>query len=306
MANWALSEIEQKIRQVTGRYSPQELSSEQLLEYVNKYFQFTFPAELKLERMHTYYEFLTVANTQSYIVPTGFVNFEPAATMDRLLLLWYQDPDSFHEQNPENIARQTIGTGNGIITSFNATAGNFPILPGSTVVTDDVEVFEDTNTDFSASPVVLTGSLGGTGTLDYETGVVNITFNTAPESGQNIFFSYIQFQAGRPLSVLFYNNQFTFFPVPNTAYRFRAKAYANTLVRTATGATGIEFVNATDMPFLDEWGPCIAYGTARDIHADKGEMDAYMEVTALYKEQLAYVLKRTNQNLLNTRAQPNF
>lgn len=306
MANWDLSEIRQKVRQVTGRYSPQELSNEQLDEYINKYFQFTFPAELKLERIHTYYEFLTVANQQSYTLPTGYVNFEPLGTIDRQSLLWYQEPSSFYENNPENISRQTIATGDGVTTGFSASASNFPILPATTVITDDNEVFQDTNTSYTTSTVNITGSLGGSATINYSTGAMTVSFNTAPASGQNIYFSYIQFQPGRPTAVLLYNNQFTFFPVPDTAYRFRAKAYANTLVTTAAGANATEFVNATDKPLLDEWGPCIAYGTSRDIHADKGEMDAYGDVTALYKEQLAYVLKRTNQNLLNTRAQPHF
>ena len=306
MAQWTLAEIRQKVRQVTGRYSPQELSNEQLDEYINKYFQYTFPAELKLERFHTFYEFLTVANQQKYTLPTGYVNYEPPATLDNLSLEWYQEPSSFINQNPENVGSQTIGTGDGVTTAFSGTAGNFPILPASAVITDNVEVFQDTNTTYSTSNVALTGSLGGTGTINYSTGAVTVSFATAPISGQNITFSYIQFQAGRPVAVLLYNNQFTFFPVPNTAYRFKTKAYADTLVTTAAGANATEFTNATDRPLLDQWGPCIAYGTSRDIHADKGEMDAYGEVTALYKEQLAYVLKRTNQNLLNTRAQPNF
>jgi hypothetical protein len=306
MAEWTLSEIRQKVRQVTGRYSPQEMSNDELDEYINKYFQYTFPAELKLERIHTYYEFLTVANQQTYTLPTGYVNFEPPATIDNLSLLWYQDPASYFENNPQNVARQTIGTGDGVTVAFTAIAGNFPILPASAVVTDDTEVFQDTDTDFSSSPVTITGSLGGSASLNYETGALSVTFNTAPADGQNIYFSYIQFQAGRPTAVLLYNNVFTFFTVPDTAYRFRAKAYTNVMVTTAAGVSATEFVNATDRPLLDEWGPCISYGASRDIHADKGEMDAYSDVTALYKEQLAYVLKRTNQNLLNTRAQPNF
>jgi|SRR5690606_7814433 len=306
MAEWDLSEIRQKVRQVTGRFSPQELSNEQLDEYINKYFQYTFPAELKLDRFHTFYEFLTVANQQSYDWPAGYINFEPPATLDRLSLLWYQDPAAFYENNPENIGRQTIGTGDGATVAFNGTAGNFPILPGSTVVTDNNEVFQDTSTTFTTSNIALSGSLGGSGTLNLSTGTLSVAFATAPASGQNIYFSYIQFQAGRPTAVLFYNNQFTFYPVPDTAYRFKVKAYSNTLVTTASGTTQAFFINATDKPLLDQWGPSIAYGTARDIHADKGEMDAYQEVTMLYKEQLDYCLNRTNQNLLNTRAMPNF
>jgi len=306
MSQWTLAEIRQKVRQVTGRYSPDELSNEQLDEYINKYTEYTLPAEVKLERTHVFYEFLTEANKQKYTLPTGYTNFEPTATIDRLSMLWYQDPSGFYENNPENIGRQTIGTGDETTTAFSGTASSFPILPGTAVVTDDTEVFEDTSTDYSTSNVVLTGSLGGTGTLNMSTGAVSVTFNTAPADGQDIRFSYIQFQAGRPTSVLLYNNEFTFFPVPDTAYRFRSKAYTNVLVSASAGGTASTFTSALDRPLLDEWGPAIAYGTSRDIHADYGEMQAYTEVTALYKEQLAYILKRTNQNFLNTRAQPHF
>lgn len=65
-------------------------------------------------------------------------------------------------------------------------------------------------------------------------------------------------------------------------------------------------VNATDRPPLDEWGPTIAYGTARNIMAKYGEMDAYAETTALYKEQVSYILARTEQNLLHARSWPSF
>lgn len=306
MALWTLAEIRQKVRQVSGRYSPQELSNKQVDEYINKYFQYTFPAELKLERFHTYYEFVTEANKRQYALPDGFINFEPPATIDRRNLLWYQEPSTFFENNPQNITRATPATGDGSTVAFTFTATGTPMQEGTTVITDNVETFEDTNTDFSASPVTITGSAGGTATVNYNTGAISVTFAAAPTNGQGIILSYIQFKAGFPTAVLLYNNFFTFFVVPDTAYRFRCKAYANSLVTTAAGTTAATFVNSTDRPLLDEWGPCIAYGAARDINADYGEMDAYAEVTALYKEQLGYVLRRTNQNLLNTRAQPMF
>jgi len=306
MATWTYSEIEQKVRQVTGRYSSEEMSNIQLREYVNKYFQYTFPAEVKLERAHTFYEFLTSGNQQSYTLPTGYTNFEPPATLDNLELVWYQEPSAFINYNPENVGRVTLGTGDGATTAFTGTTSNFPLLPGETVVSDGVENFQDTSTSYSTANIALTGTLGGTGTLNLSTGAISVTFATAPASGANVYFTFIQFKAGRPESVLLYNNQLTFYPVPDTAYRFKVKAYANALVTTSAGANATQFNNATDRPQLDEWGPCIAYGAARDIHADFGEIDAYATVTALYKEQVAYILRRTNQNLLNTRVKPNF
>lgn len=305
MANWTLAEIRQKVRKVSGRYAEAELSTEDLDEYINKYYQYTFPAEVKLERFHTYYEFLTSANQQNYAFPDGFVNFEPLGTIDRKNLQFYQDPDSFYENNPENIARATFATGDGVTTNFSYTATSLPILPASLVVTDNTETFQDTNTDFNTSPTI-SGSAGGTATLNYSTGALSVSFNSAPANGQGITVSYIQFLAGLPTAVLMYNNFFTFYPVPDTAYRFRIKAYANTLVTTAAGLNAALFENATDRPLLDEWGPAIAYGTARAIHADYGELDAYAEITALYKEQLGYILRRTHQELLNTRSNPMF
>ncbi|MDX1532803.1 MAG: hypothetical protein R3230_01200 [Nitrosopumilaceae archaeon] len=306
MAQWTLADIRRKVRQVTGRYSSDEIINEQLDEYINRYFQYTFPAEVKLDRFETYYDFITLANQQSYDFPTGYINFEPLGTIDYQTIYWYQDPSRFWDMNVENVNRITLGTGDGATVSFSGTASSFPLLPGKSIITDGIETFEDTTTTYTTNTINLTGSLGGTGTLNLSTGAVSVTFNSAPASGTNIYFSYIQFQAGRPTSVLIYNNQFTFFPVPDTSYRFRCQAYANTLVTTASGTTATEFTNATDRPLLDEWGPTIAYGTSRNIHADYGEMDAYAEVTALYKEQIGYILTRTCQNLLNTRATPQF
>lgn len=222
MAQWTFDEIRRKVRQVTGRLSPQELDNDELKTRINQFFQYTFPAVVKLERFHTYYEFATTANVQTYTLPSGYVNFEPEATIDRLDLLWYQDPDSFYNNNPETVQRSTEGTGDGATTGFTWTAANTPLLPGSVVITDDTENFVDTNTDYGASPVTITGTAGGTASVNYETGAVSVTFNTAPANGQAIKFSYIKVATGRPTAVLLYNNQFTFYPIPDTAYRFRS------------------------------------------------------------------------------------
>ena len=297
MATWTLADIREKVRKVTGRLTPSEISNNDLDTYINRFYQLTFAAELKLEKKHTYYEFLTTANQAWYSYPTEtYTNIEPPATIDNLELFWYQDPSIFIDQNPYQISRSTPWTGDGVTTTFNTTVTGFPIMPDSIVITDNTEVFEDTSQTYTTSNVVLAGSLGGTATINYSTGVISVSFNTAPGNGQNIYLSYILFNAGRPTAVLWYNNQFKFYPPPDTAYRFKVKAYA---VVSA-------LVNATDTPEINQWGPCIAYGASRDIAADNGEMDLYQEITVLYKEQLAYVLRRTNQNLLNTRAQPNF
>lgn len=306
MSNWQLSEIQNKVRRVTGRLTDREISDLELNNYINQFYQYTFPADAKLERSHTYYEFVTSANTQDYTLPSGYTNFEPKGTIDRMELDWYQDPEFFNSRNPYSVTRITLGTGDGSTTGFTTTLDYTPILPETVVVTDNTETFEDENTSWTTATVALTASAGGSGTVNYSTGVVSVTFNTAPSNGQDIYLSFVQFAPGRPTAVLNYNNVMRFYPVPDSAYRFQCKAYANNLVQTAAGDVQPFFENSDDSPLLNEWGPCIAYGASRDINSDYGEMDAYAENTALYKEQLAYVMRRTHQNLLNVRSQPHF
>ena len=170
------------------------------------------------------------------------------------------------------------------------------MLPGTLIVSDNTETIQDTNTTWTSSNVNLVASAGGSGTVNYVSGAVSVTFGTAPTNGQNIYLSYAAFKPGRPQAILNFNNQLKMYPVPDRVYRFKVQAF-----QIVT-----PLVNATDTPDLEEWGPAIAYGTARNIMADFGEHDMYAQVTALYKEQIAYIERRTHQNLLNTRSAPNF
>ncbi len=299
--SWPLSEIRQKVRQVSGRLSLAEISNTQVDEYINKYFKFEFPAEVKLNRNYTLHEFNTSMNVQDYAFPVNFTNFVPEATIDRKELLLYQDPDKYYTENPENIQRFSTWTGDGATVTFaNTFANNVPILAGSVLVDDTVEVFTDDGLG------ILTGNQGGSGTVDYTTGAISVTFNTAPISGQVIQPSFIQFRAGMPVSVLMFNNEFTFFPIPDRAYRFRIKAWSLLYVQPATGASKTTFTLADDKPLQEEWGPAIAFGAARRIVSDFGEMDRYGELTKLYKEQINYILTRTHIDLESSRVLPMF
>ena len=59
MATWTLLDIRHKIRQVTGRLSANEMTDAELDDRINKFYQYTFPAETKLDQNHTYYELIT-------------------------------------------------------------------------------------------------------------------------------------------------------------------------------------------------------------------------------------------------------
>lgn len=296
MANWNLLEIRKKVRQVTGRYSSNEFTNDQIDDKINKYYQFIFPMEVKLEELLSFYEFLTTANQQFYSISSDFTDFSQEAFINNRLLDFYIDPDLFLTANPENYVLTTMGTGDGSTTVFTATVSNQSILPGTLIVSDDIESFEDTNTTYGTANITLTASGGGNGTVNYSTGVVSVTFNTAPADGQSVFISYVQYVPSIPQAVLFYDNQFKFYPVPDRAYRFRIKRY---LPLTALSAS-------TDVPVNEQWGELIAYGASKEIFSDFGEMDAFAQVQILYKEQLLYVNRNTLQDLFDARATPTF
>lgn len=296
-ATWTLSNIQSAIRRVTGRFTTNDISNNELRTRINQYYTLIFPAEVKLEQKHVFYEFTTTFNQSTYPLPlTTFTNFEPPANCNNLLMTWYQDPMRFQFDNMIQYTFLVPWQGDGSTLSFTTTITGFPIKPASVTIYDGVELFEDTNTTWTSSNVTIIGSQNGTATVNYATGVISVNFNTAPIAGQNINLNYVVFAANIPQSILLYNNNFELWPIPNQAFKIRMKAYS--VVEP--------LVNATDTPFLNEWGRCIVYGTARDLLADSGEMDGYAEITALYREQVSYVLKRTNQNLLNTRAMPQF
>ncbi len=78
----------------------------------------------------------------------------------------------------ENIA---LGSG---ITAYSGTLTYFPIVPGTFVPTDLVETFTDNSNG------TLTGTAGGSGTINYTTGAWTLTFNTAVVAGVEIFATY--------------------------------------------------------------------------------------------------------------------
>lgn len=85
-------------------------------------------------------------------------------------------------------ASQQIGTGNGTATSFSGTLNLIPVVPRSVVVSAGSAVLTD---DGNGN---LTGD--GTGTINYTSGAIAITFNTAPASNTPVVVSYRYVQEG--------------------------------------------------------------------------------------------------------------
>jgi len=86
-----------------------------------------------------------------------------------------------------NISSETVGAGDGTKQSFTKVLDNRSLKPWTVSVTSD-DSSPETFTDNGDG--TLTGSAGGTGSVDYETGKITVNFNTAPASGKTVTASY--------------------------------------------------------------------------------------------------------------------
>lgn len=141
------------------------------------------------------------------------------------------------------------------------------------------------------------GTTAGTGfvyqgTINYVTGAINITrfvdANLNPVAIPNpnpINVQYIPYVASRPQSVVFYQDQFILYPIPDQAYTVSFEAYKYPSAFLATPGT--------QTPQLNEWWQYLAYGAADKIFADNGDLESLQRFRPLLEEQMTLVQRRT-------------
>jgi hypothetical protein len=254
-AGWSIQNIISKARAVTGTPSTDQLSDQQMLAYANNYLTFTMPFELKNQVQNQFLQFKTTPGQNVYAFPGTYLTDSPGAYADGFPLIFYEDPDIFFQDWPQQYAVDQVGTGNGINPTFASTTQAFPIIPGSFFITDSIQVLQDNGTG------TLTGD--GTGTINYLSGAYTATFTNPPAAQLVIYAKYIAYQGNRPQGVLFFNNQFTFMPVPDQVYQILMQGFIN--------PNQLSLLPLGQTPVFPEWGPCIAYGMAVEIFNDRGD-----------------------------------
>ena len=84
------------------------------------------------------------------------------------------------------LGNEVVATGNNVLTEFTFTLARRPIIPKTVSIADEEkESFTD-----PLGAGVLSGSMGGLGAIDYDTGVVTITFMQPPGDGEDITATY--------------------------------------------------------------------------------------------------------------------
>lgn len=129
------------------------------------------------------------------------------------------------------------------------------------------------------------------GTVNYLTGAISVTFLYSIPSTSAINTQSIPYSAGRPQAILFFDNTFTFRPIPDKPYLFQIDAYYNPAAFMTTS-------NALPYRYMTEY---LARGTARKILQDYGDIEQLALYEPMFREQENFVLRKTYRQVSNTR-----
>ena len=181
---------------------------------------------------------------------------------------------------------------------------NYTNATGQNVTVQDSGQFLNTATDGNLYGLLMmpgTPPVGGTvlsggysmtsNTVNYNTGVINVNFPSAPQSGAPIQVQGYFYEQGIPRSILYYNNTITLLPSPNTQYLVELGAYLSPAAFLSSSA-------AMPFAYMTEY---IARGAARKILSDTGDVEQFMFYEPFFREQEILVWKRSQRQFTSTR-----
>lgn len=291
-----LQQIRTKVRRITALDTPAKLSDANIDFYVNTFYLYDLPEQMKLLNLKETYQFYTEPFVASYSFPKNdYTLVEPLIQVNGYETQWFQDPLLFNRTFPTLDVTQRIGTGSGTTGPFTATLGTSPVLAGytngvGTIVSNVIVASIDINGD----SIVLrdngqglfldsNGAIVPFCAINYLTGVIGITFPIGIESGADVNCTYYSYSATRPTSVLFFEDTFTFRPIPDRAYIVNMNVYKKPT----------ELTNPTDEPVFNAMWQLLAFGAAQKIFIDTGKLDQAQAYQPYLEEQMDLVRRRT-------------
>lgn len=355
MTVWDLSRLRYTVRKLTGKFDVNQLPNGSpsagavsvsnppgVDDYINDFYIYDMPEHLRTLKLKRFYTFTTVPNCGTYSIPQTIYQLEPPIYIDNYQFSWYQSPEIFYRIWPElNFIDQNLFNPDGATRTFNFTLTQTPVQQGTVVIglqpnidgnpSPPLETFTDTDqpipldenlgtSRFFVNPGTLTGNRGGTGTIDYLTGAVSITYNVAPPDGTNSSCHYHPYVASRPRDIMFYQQQLFLRPIPNDTYAVKLMAYfmPTAVLSAATNSTQRPLTNSTgnligpfdgttnslsDLPQFNEWWQLIAYGAAIKIMVEEGDWEEVARLKQIFEEQKMLAQRKEIKQLSSQRIQ---
>lgn len=287
-----LDQIIAKVRKVTARPSANQITDAQIIDYINMFYLYDFPEQLRLLNLKVDYTINLEPNVAEYDFDTdNYTTIQFPAYVDGYEIQMYQDKQTFYQFFPEIRSTQELITGTAIAGPYTATITNTPIIP-NTLYISFVDGAGTTVSVTDNGSGTLTGDCLAGGTVNYQTGAIaGLTFTSVVPLGTIVYSHVSRYKAARPAAFLFYQDKFYFRPIPDISYQFTITAFkvpTSLLVGSTT-------------PQLKEWWELLAYGASLKILADNGDMEKYQQVDFWYEKKKKQVERRTIKQLSTQR-----
>jgi hypothetical protein len=318
-----LENIRVKVRRLTRSPSNTQITDDQINDYVNNFYLFDFPEELRTKTLDGTFTFYAQPNIEGYAQTTNpalstvalyqfldnYTSFGPPAYCQGRPLQWAQTLAEFTAMYPQQMVTQIFGYGDGATTNFSGTLdpANTPIISGNIVIESvDVEgrgitVVDQPTTSTSVPNAGYYNPFGNLyapndfntilGTVNYLNGTFDVIMPVAPAPGAPVAAQVQPYTPGVPDTVYFDGQMFHLRPVPLTIYQIVIKAQ---LLPT-------QLLDDNDNTLVYQWWQYIAYGTAIKILQDRVDLDSVQLLMPEFKRQEHLVERSTIVQLASQR-----
>lgn len=128
-----LAAIRQKVRNITGRLSANQVSNDDIDFYVNTFYLYDFPEHLRLRTLKKNYTFFTKPNIEKYDFPKeSYISNQDPIYVGGYAIGFYQEQSLFYARWPKLNFTESVGTGDGVTTNPTLTnLSNLPTIPES-------------------------------------------------------------------------------------------------------------------------------------------------------------------------------
>ena len=330
-----LADIIKKIRRLTGSGSNKQLTDNAIADYINSFYLYDFPAQFRSLHLKQVYTFNTIQNIDTY--PFDYEHFsevENPAWVDKKQVPLVQQPWQFWNAYYNWQYVDTFANSDGTTGPFTGTCQSVPIIRSynnnpmvesktlgtGTFSTGSYPPSYSDQHPSRAQNILITantssgtlnvtddgqGNLigGGTGTIDYQTGDISVTFNSAIPDGNNIEIKYNPALPNVPQAILFWQNNLILRPVPDKGYTVQITAYkqpSQVLLGTQDTSSANTLVG-DGVPELLEWWETLAAGAAKKIFEDRQDEDGINMMDKMLAERYSLNETRTYSQLMTQR-----
>jgi hypothetical protein len=300
---------------LTRTPSEAQLTTPELDQYINTAVLYDFPGHLRLFSLRTNLTFYTQPGVDVYRTNTTdpldplynfqnkYIAVHPPVFIAGVQAFFTQWRDVFYGQWPQtNAVVDTLLDGDGSTGPFVGIVPSFPPT-GTPVGTNSGRILQNsvifTALDISGTAMVIVdypvsnvlGALGlpnepqtlpsPYGDINYQTGAFTLNFPSATMSGiaNPIYVEYIAYVPGKPISVLYYDNQFTLRPVPDKSYP----------VQIEVDIRPTELLDQAVSPQIEQWWQFISILASKKIFEDRMDMDSVQMLMPSLREQMNLV-----------------